>query len=93
MVVACYAAVHYVNAYLWERQRYEPSNHDARVRAVARAADLNVALDAYENLRTLAFLARYRPQFRLSPANAERALQIDLARVEQSVLATLNPAR
>ena len=40
VVVAFYAAVHYVNAYLWERQRYEPRPHDDRENAVTRAVGL-----------------------------------------------------
>ena len=34
IVLMFYAAVHYVNAYLWERQRFEPADHLERQQMV-----------------------------------------------------------
>ncbi len=88
VVAAFYAAVHYVNAYLWERQRYEPHTHEARENAVARAVEVRAAYDAYARLRGLAYRARYVPLFQISRPNAQGAL-VDLDRVEKTVLAAL----
>ncbi|MBA2446594.1 MAG: hypothetical protein H0V51_01065 [Chloroflexi bacterium] len=90
VVVAFYSAVHYVNAYLWEKQRYEPPDHGARRNAVLRIAELRVADSAYANLRDLAHRARYRPRFRLPRADAEHVLRADLPLVERTVLGALN---
>lgn len=89
VVVAFYAAVHYVNAYLWQRQRYEPHDHAARENAVARAAEIRTVYESYARLRGFAYRARYVPLFRISRVHAERALA-DLDRVERTVLAALN---
>jgi hypothetical protein len=44
VVAAFYAAVHYVNAYLWERYGLEPRNHAEQVRAVATDPNLKPVL-------------------------------------------------
>lgn len=93
VVIAFYAAVHYVNAYLWERQRYAPRDHTARRHAVMRVASLRLAEPAYRNLQDLAYRARYQPGIRLSRTEVEQALHVDLQLVEQTVLAALNAAR
>jgi hypothetical protein len=92
VVAAFYSAVHYVNAYLWERQRYEPRDHAARQSAVARVPDLRPASASYTNLRDLAFAARYIPGYRLPRRIAEQALRVDLVAVETAVLTALNIA-
>src|SRR3954468_8438875 len=59
VVAAVYAAVHYVNAYLWETQRYEPRDHQARSAAVGRTRQLRPATSSFETSKTLAYQARY----------------------------------
>ena len=58
VVAAFYAAVHYVNAYLWEKLRAEPRDHRERTNMVARVHALRAAFKAYRNLQDLAFQAR-----------------------------------
>ena len=89
VVLAFYAAVHYVNAYLWERQRYEPRDHGAREGAIARTHDLQSAYGSYMRLRDLSYRARYRSRYRISRADAEVALRSDLDQVERTVRAAL----
>ncbi len=85
VVAAFYSAVHYVNAYLWEKRRQEPSNHDHRRRLVAQESDLRRMSQSYGRLRALAFLARYADLF--SPAESEihGAVQTDLRAVERAL--------
>ena len=46
VVVAFYAAVHLVNAFLWERQSFEPLNHEERSRLAFTIAELRPDLPA-----------------------------------------------
>lgn len=89
LVIAFYAAVHYVNAYLWEKLNYQPTDHATRAAAVARDATLRPISPAYVRLRELAFEARYRPGFVLPRAAVEMAVRSDLADIERRVLAAL----
>ena len=91
-VIAFYAAVHYINAYLWEKLHYEPRNHDERQRVVTTVADLKAAAVSYTRLRSIAYQARYNPGFRLSRSEADIALRIDLYAVEIAVHAALPSA-
>ncbi|MCA1723777.1 MAG: hypothetical protein LC748_05930 [Thermomicrobia bacterium] len=88
-VIAFYAAVHYVNGYLWEKLHYEPRNHDERQRMVTTVADLKAATVSYTRLRSLAYQARYNPGFRLTRNEADIALRVDLYSVEIAVHAAL----
>ncbi len=85
VVAAFYAAVHYVNAYLWEQQRYEPPDHARRDRAVATAAPLRSAASAYLRLRIMAQHARYASRFRLTRARATELVTFDLDQVADAV--------
>ncbi len=90
-VVAFYAAVHYVNAFLWEKLRHEPRDHSARLQMVTMA--LRSIYSAYHKLADLGWRARYVPEFQLSGADARSAIEGDLAQIEREVLAALgNPA-
>ncbi len=90
IVVAFYAAVHFANAYLWERLRQEPRNHDERRNMVYMA--LRRMSLAYVHLAGLGWRGRYDPTYRPSRAEAERAIQTDLAAIERAVMAELgNP--
>src|SRR4051794_7677263 len=62
-VVAFYAAVQYVNAFLFERLEFIPNSHAEREAAVRMLADLTVILDDYDQLRDASRLARYSPRF------------------------------
>jgi hypothetical protein len=89
IVAAFYAAIHYVNAYLWEARRYQPPNHGARLNAVSRNRALRAAYPSYVRLRGLAFQARYDPAYRPTRADAEDAVQRHLAQVERTVRSAL----
>ena len=77
VVAAFYAAVHYVNAYLWEQLRYEPRYHADRRQSVGRVQTLWPTSPAYANLQDLAFRVRYQPMFGLAPVRARAAVQTD----------------
>lgn len=62
-IVAFYAAVHQVNAYLWERRRYEPQNHKERTDAVRFTNILKRAAFSYRSLSTIAYSVRYDPLY------------------------------
>lgn len=63
-----YAAVHFVNAYLYERQGYEPKDHTARQRAVDQTQPLRRVAASYWRLSDHAYWARYRPGYGITPA-------------------------
>src|SRR6266540_821647 len=92
VVAGFYAAVHDVNAYLWEKHQYEPRDHDDRQRAVARHADLKPVLGAYTRLRDLAFQARYMATSRVTESAARAAVSSDLADIERAVMSALRAA-
>ncbi len=88
VVVAFYAAVHYVNAYLWEKMRIEPRNHDERSDWLTKIAALKYVDGQYGRLRSLAFSARYDPFYQINRPTAESAL-LDMHDVEYAVRTAL----
>ena len=50
-IVAFYAAVHHVNAYLWETRRFAPASHSDRSQAVVAESALRPIRDNYRVLR------------------------------------------
>jgi hypothetical protein len=66
-IAAFYAAVHYVNAFVWERFGQSPGDHQARRGFVSRTAPLNQVLRPYDLLMDLGWQARYALIFRPSP--------------------------
>ena len=62
-IAAFYAAVHYVNAFLWERLGMAPQDHRARRQLVARTSPLNRAVAPYDRLTAIGRDARYTPTF------------------------------
>jgi hypothetical protein len=89
-VAAFYSAVHYVNAYLWEKLRHEPRNHDERTNMVARASDLRTVFRSYSRLQDRAYRARYARTFSISPGDVAEAVQTHLRAVERAVLTALH---
>lgn len=90
-VMAFYAAVHYVNAYLYEKQNQyivtaKSGGHTDRTGKVRTLPDLQQAYPAYRNLSLLAYEARYEPALALkSRATAQGAIQ-DMEDVERIVM-------
>ena len=92
VVVAFYAAVHYVNAYLWEWRHYEPRNHNDRENAISRAVALRAAATAYRRLRSLAHYARYTPLFQPGRPTSEAAVRTHVEQVAETVRQALSSA-
>ena len=88
-VIAFYGAVHYVNAFLWERNRAEPVDHGQRSRAVRHDYVLQRCRAAYDRLRNEGFQARYTRRYRLLPQRAQGLVSVDLANVESVVMGAL----
>ena len=88
-VIAFYAAVHYVNAYLWEIRRYAPPDHGSRNRVIAGDPVLRRCRFQYRRLLDVGFRARYVPNFRLAEPDAQRLIDGDLDLVRETVRGAL----
>ena len=82
-VIAFYAAIHYVNAYVWERLQYEPTSHAERVRMLVMFQELKPMLDRYRRLQDYGSRARYIPLFTLPLGRLLLLIDTDLASIEQ----------
>ena len=90
VVVAFYAAVHLVNAILWERQSLEPLNHEERSRFVFRIADVRPIAQVYQRLSINACHARYTPEYRINSQRARQLASMDLSLIESTTVTALN---
>lgn len=88
-IIAFYAAVHYVNAYLWERFRYEPDIQGKRPRRVVSDPRLTSCHASYELLKDQAYHARYAEAFTLSEQDARTLVERDFRSVEETVMRAL----
>jgi hypothetical protein len=88
-VLAFYAAVHLVNALLWERLRYAPRDHADRRRMIGSLAELRPHRRAYGTLQQHGYRARYTPGYRIGPVDAQSLLDAHLLTVEHAVYAAL----
>jgi hypothetical protein len=88
-VVAFYAAVHYVNAYLWEIRRYTPPDHRSRNLLVDGDPMLRPCSGEYGRLLDAGYRARYVPNFRLAEQEAHDLIEVDLELVRQTVRGAL----
>lgn len=88
-VIAFYSAVHYVNAYLWERYRFTPSSHGERSGGVRNDRAIRACRPNYGRLRDAGYYARYDERFALSEQDARELVETDLRRVEATVLLAL----
>jgi hypothetical protein len=88
-VIAFYAAVHFVNAYLWERYRVEPHNHADRSRRVNTDLILRPCMNAYGRLRDEGYRSRYHRAHRLRAGQAAMLVNVHLANVESVVRAAI----
>ena len=88
-VMLFYSAVHYVNAYLWERYHVKPANHAERTYGVHQDSAINACEDEYDRLRDQGFVARYDERAGVSENEARNLLQIDLRMVEATVMRAL----
>lgn len=89
VIAAFYAAVHFVNALLWERLGMEPSDHRERSDMVSRIAELQTIRAEYSHLRDAAYVLRYDPKRGIQEDRVRDRLN-DLAVIESAVVTALN---
>ncbi len=83
------AAVHYVNAYLWERYHLAPANHDQRTHGVHHDTALSPCSFSYEVLKSRGFHARYSEGFTFAEPDARELLNNEFRAVEMTVMRAL----
>jgi hypothetical protein len=88
-VIAFYAAVHFVNAYLWEMHRIEPRDHADRTWRVKTDPILRNCVGAYDRLRDEGYRSRYHRMRRINARQAAALVLTDLSSVEAVVLAAI----
>ena len=88
-VILFYGAVHYVNAYLWERYHVEPTNHAERTYGVHHDSAINTCRTEYDRLRELGFDARYAEWFTLPEQDARSLLNVQFRAVEATAMRAL----
>jgi hypothetical protein len=89
-VVAFYAAVLYVNAYLWERLEIEPANHFERERFIRSVSDLRSFASHYTRLQAISLSARCTPGARISPDEAQLLIEISLEAIRVTIIRALD---
>ena len=89
VVIAFYAAVHYVNGYLWEVRRYEPPDHESRNLLVKGDPVLRACHEEYRRLLDAGFRARYVAGFRMLEQGARDLVEIDFEEVRGVVRESL----
>jgi hypothetical protein len=88
-VMAFYAAVHCVNAYLWETRHFAPLTHRDRRLALQNAPQIRSCANSYGSLNLAGYHARYTETFSLSERDARTLLQVDCRGVEAIVMQAL----
>jgi hypothetical protein len=89
--VLFYAALHYVDAYLFCVLGVHPSGHGDRDAYVNRVADLKPVRDDYRELKDCCHNARYRPPTRFSETDLAELKDINLAAILNAVKPHLTP--
>ena len=84
-VIAFYAAVHYVNGYLWEVRRYAPPDHESRNLLVRGDPVLGSCHDQYRRLLDAGFRSRYVPGFRIVEQEARELVEVHLSAIRRIV--------
>jgi hypothetical protein len=88
-VITFYAAVHAVNAYLWETRRFAPSNHSERSTEVRYNLSISACWSSYRALSRSAYDARYDERYSLSEQDARTLLEVHFRRAEMTVMQAL----
>lgn len=91
IVVAFYAAMHFVNAYLWERIRTEPANHRERESFVVNVSAVRPVSNDYLRLFAASYLSRYEPGYRIPNEREREHMLVNLEAVRVAVLTALQP--
>lgn len=89
LVSVFYAAVHYINTYLWEFSRAAPTSHIQRERTMTMWPPLHPTIAVYDKLRNSSHNARYTPGFKAKPNISRTALDTRLVLIRGLVLAAL----
>lgn len=84
-VAAFYAAMHAVNAYLWEIARLEPTNHRDRRDIIGHWPALAPLQSAYFALFDLSIHARYRPGYTVRRRRLDPLVNQHLSRVMATI--------
>lgn len=84
-VAAFYAAMHAVNAYLWEVARLEPSNHQDRREIITRWPVIQPLRASYNALFEFSIRARHEPSFAAKRSSLSTAIHRHLARVMATI--------
>ena len=88
-VIAFYAAVHCVHAYLWETTRQDPRDHRQRHIRVHTDPRLARGRSGYGALSHAGRLARYDETYTLTEREARTFLEVHFRRVEATVMQAL----
>jgi hypothetical protein len=89
VVITFYAAVHAVNAYLWETRRYEPSSHGDRRNLIQTSPQLGGCTFGYRILTRAGFDARYDENYTASQTTTHMLLNVHFRQVEATVMQAL----
>ena len=87
--MAFYAAVHAVNAYLWERYAVSPKIHGERTYGVHHDAAIQSCAFSYDVLRNVGYHARYSEGFAISEQDARDFLHVEFRAVEATEMQAL----
>ena len=88
-VVAFYAAVHDVNAILWEWRSIKPETHTERTWYVDNHPPLSAFKLDYRLLNNHGWSSRYTPGYRLNSQQAQNLIDVNLAQIEAVVCSAL----
>jgi len=91
VVIAFYAAMHSINAYLYEALSYEPRDHQERRNWVFMDANLKAISAQYAQLLAYSYEVRYTPGRRLNATAIQGAMQ-SLREIERHITGLLSPA-
>lgn len=89
-VALFYAAVHYMNAYLWEHARFAPSSHQSREALIKRWPDLSQLSDPYQSLKDASLNVRYAPGARIPIGDVQYLLVNDLQIIKNAIRNSLD---
>jgi hypothetical protein len=89
VVIAFYAAVHAVNAYLWEARRYEPANHGDRRTWIRNSLPITACSSSYRALEKAGFFARYNENYAIGEQGARGLVTVNFRQVEATVMQAL----
>jgi hypothetical protein len=87
--MAFYAAVHAVNAYLWETRRFVPSNHAARSAEVRSNLPISACRFSYQALNRAGYYAQYDERYAVTEQQARLFLNVHFRHVEATVMQAL----